>query len=121
MTTQRIVCVAALTLLTLATLPGQAPQPFVRVEYPNGGEVLASGSRVTVRWVSLGIDGAVAILLFKEGEQHSVIAARAPNSGSFSWDLAPDLPAGGRYRLRICVLPELRINDFSDRDFAIRK
>ena len=121
MTTQRIVTLAALFLLALTALPGQASQPFLRVEYPNGGEVLAAGSRVTVRWVSLGIDGAVAILLFREGEQYSVITARAANSGSYSWDLAPDLPAGGRYRLRICVLPELRINDFSDRDFFIKK
>lgn len=108
-------------LLALAVLPGQDAAPFIRVEFPNGGEALAAGSRVTVRWLSLGIDNAVAILLFRGGEQHSIIAARAPNSGSFSWDLSPDLPAGGQYRLRICVLPELRINDFSDRDFFIKK
>lgn len=108
-------------LLALAALPGRDAAPFVRVEFPNGGEVLAAGSRVTVRWLSLGIDNAVAILLFRAGEQHAIIAAGAPNTGSFSWQLPADLPAGGQYRLRICALPELRINDFSDRDFFIRK
>lgn len=67
------------------------------------------------------MNGNVAILLFKSGEQYAVIAASAPNSGAFAWDIAAALPDNNRYRLRICALADLRINDFSDRDFSIKK
>lgn len=114
-----IAAVALFALLTLPLLPRQAPDRFIRIEYPNGGEVLKAGSQATIRWISLGIDGPVAILLFRGSEQHAVIAANTPNSGVFSWVPAADLPDSGQYRLRICSLRDLRINDFSDRDFTI--
>ncbi len=121
MAMRKIATVALITLLYLPLLSQQAPDRFIRIEYPNGGEVLAAGGQATIRWLSLGIKGPVAILLFKDSEQHAVIAENAPNSGVFSWTLPADLPDSSQYRLRICSLRDLRINDFSDRDFAIRK
>ena len=121
MTMRKIVAVALFTLLNLSLLPQQAPDRFIRIEYPNGGEVLKAGGQATIRWLSLGIDGPVAILLFKGSEQHAVIAASTANSGIYSWALPADLPDSGQYRLRICSLRDLRINDFSDRDFSISK
>ena len=93
----------------------------IRIEFPNGGEVLKSGGQVRVLWRSLGVSGNLAILLFKGGEQYAVIAAAVPDSGFFQWKISAALPDSGQYRLRICSLRDLRINDFSDRDFAIKK
>ncbi len=116
---RKIAAVALFALLVQPLLPRQAPERFIRIEYPNGGEVLTAGGQATIRWLSLGIDGPVAILLFKGSEQHAVIAASTANSGSYSWALPAELSESGRYRLRICSLRDLRINDFSDRDFTI--
>ncbi|MCU0235880.1 MAG: GPI anchored serine-threonine rich family protein [Acidobacteria bacterium] len=111
---RRFVVLAMLSLLL------SAGERSIRIEFPNGGEVLARGSRVAVQWRTLGIEGSLAILLFKGGEQHAVIAASVPDSGQFQWTVAASLPVDGRYRLRICSLRDLRINDFSDRDFTIK-
>ncbi len=108
-------------LLILLVLALRAEAPFIRIIFPNGGEVLKSGSRVRILWQSLGVSGNVAILLFKSGEQYAVLAESTPNSGAFAWIPSSALAEGDRYRLRICALADLRINDFSDRDFSIKK
>jgi len=110
--------IASLLLLTLLLPAGERS---IHIDYPNGGEVLQSGNSVRILWHSIGIEGNLAILLFKGGEQYAVIADAVPNNGDFLWKISPDLPDSGHYRLRICSLRDLRINDFSDRDFAIKK
>ncbi|HEX7503098.1 MAG TPA: Ser-Thr-rich GPI-anchored membrane family protein [Acidobacteriota bacterium] len=107
-----------LLLLALLLLSGEQE---IRIEFPNGGEVLKSGGDVRVSWRSAGVGGDLAILLFKGGEQYAVIAASAPDNGFFQWKISAALPDSGQYRLRICSRRDLRINDFSDRDFAIHK
>jgi hypothetical protein len=108
-------------LLVLLSQMIWAGDRSIRIESPNGGEVLKSGSQVQILWHSVGVSGNVAILLFKGGEQYEVIAQATPDSGSFPWQLSAAIPDSGQYRLRICALQDLRINDFSDRDFAIKK
>ncbi len=110
--------IASLFLLTLALHAGSQT---IRIEFPNGGEVLKSGGQARILWRSLGVTGSVAILLFKSGEQYAIIAAAVPDSGAYEWKIPADQPDSGQYRLRICALRDLRINDFSDRDFAIHK
>ena len=110
--------IAAFALAPLFLL---AAGPSLTIDSPNGGEVLRRGDEVRVLWHSLGVEGNVAVLLFKNGEQYAVIAASIANSGFFSWRISPALPDSGHYRLRICSLRDLHINDFSDRDFAINK
>jgi len=107
--------------LVLFSLLLPAGARFIRVDFPNGGEVLKSGSEIRVLWHSLGVGGNLAILLFKGGEQYAIIAAAAPDNGSFTWKIPSALPDSGQYRLRISSLRDLRINDFSDRDFAIHR
>lgn len=109
-----------LAWVLLVFMPLLAGEPFIRIEYPNGGETLKSGSPVTILWQSAGVDGNVAILLFRAGEQVAVIAPSVPNTGKFAWPIPGTTPSGDRYRVRICALPDLRINDFSDRDFSVR-
>ena len=109
-----------LALLALPLAAGKTTAPFLRIEQPNGGDTLHAGIEAQVRWLSVGVEGPVAILLFKGGEQHAVIAAEAPNIGFYRWQVPAALPDGGQYRLRICSLRDLRVNDFSDRDFTIK-
>lgn len=108
-------------LLILFVLALRAEAPFVRIVFPNGGEVLRAGSPVRILWQSQAVNGSVAILLFKSGEQYAVLAESTANSGAFAWIPSPALAASDRYRLRICSRTDLRINDFSDRDFTIKK
>jgi hypothetical protein len=115
MTIKRI----ALPILLALALHGGGQ--VIRIEFPNGGEVLQCESQVKILWRSMGINGNVAILLFKSGEQYATIAESIPDSGAYEWKISAALPNSGQYRLRICVLKNLRINDFSDRDFAIKK
>ncbi len=112
--------IAALTLLALLSLLLPSAERAIRIEYPNGGEVLTRGSQVAVHWRSQGVEGNLAILLFKGGEQHAIIAANIPDKGLFQWTVATSLPEDNRYRLRICSLSDLRLNDFSDRNFSIK-
>lgn len=110
-----------IALLIMLTLALQAGDSYIRIEFPNGGEVLQTGSQVRIQWRSLGANGNVAILLFKSGEQYAIIAESVPNSGAYEWKITAAMPDSGQYRLRICLLKDLRVNDFSDRDFAIKK
>ena len=96
-----------LVLPIFLVLALRAGAPYINIAFPNGGEVLKTGGQVRIVWQSQGVNGNVAILLFKSGKQYAVIAAA--------------LPDNNRYRLRICALADLRINDFSDRDFSIKK
>lgn len=113
--------VKRIALPILLALALHAGGQVLRIEFPNGGEFLKSGSQVRILWQSLGVSDNVAILLFKSGEQYAIIADSVPNSGVYEWKIAAALPDSGQYRLRICSLKDLRINDFSDRDFALKK
>lgn len=93
----------------------------IKVIYPNGGEVLKTGSQVQIKWQSTGISGKVVIILYKRGIKHSVITKTTPNSGIFNWAIPANLPEGNDYRIRIRSLRDLSINDFSDRNFTIKK
>jgi hypothetical protein len=75
MTLRRIAPLALLVLLL------QAGDRYIHIEFPNGGEVLKSGSQVAILWSSLGVEGDLAILLFKGGEQYAVIAENVPDKG----------------------------------------
>jgi len=115
-----MICKRLLPVLLLALLLS-ASDRYIHVEFPNGGEVLRGGGEVRVLWRSLGVSGNLAILLFKGGEQYAIIAESVPDTGFFQWKISASLPDSGQYRLRICSLRDLRVNDFSDRDFTIKK
>jgi hypothetical protein len=110
---------AAFFLLVMASAP--AAGASITVLYPNGGEILKSNSSVTIKWQSTGVDGKVVIVLYKKGIKHAVISGQTDNNGSFPWKIPGTLPEGNDYRIRIRWLKNLSINDFSDRNFTIKK
>jgi hypothetical protein len=93
----------------------------INVLYPNGGEILKRNSSVTIKWQSTGVEGKVVIVLYKKGIKHSVISKQTDNNGSFPWKIPGTLPEGNDYRIRIRWLKNLSVNDFSDRNFTIKK
>lgn len=71
---------------------------FIKVRRPNGGEVFAQGSRIKVRWKSSSSPSYVGLNLMQNG---AVIQGRnVNNTGSFVWQLPPDLSGSG-FKFRI--------------------
>ena len=93
----------------------------IKVLYPNGGEVLKTNSKIQIKWHSQGLNGKVVLVLYKKGIKHSVISKQTANKGIFSWKIPRQLPEGNDYRIRIRSLKDLSVNDFSDRNFKIKK
>jgi hypothetical protein len=94
---------------------------WIKVLYPNGGEVLKTNSSISIKWQSKGLNGKVVIVLYKKGIKHAVISKQTDNSGMFPWKIPQHLPEGNDYRIRIRALKDLAVNDFSDRNFTIKK
>ena len=96
----------------------------IKILYPNGGEVLKTNTVARVRWSLTKPNkpkGKVILILYKKGIKHSVISKGTDNSGLFMWKIPREIPEGNDYRIRIRLLDNLSINDFSDRDFTIKK
>ena len=98
-----------------------APAQSLQVLYPNGGEILFTHSTVQIQWTPVNPEMRIVILLFREGAQAVIIAGDIPGSGSFAWKIPDQIQPGNLYRIRIRALSNLSVNDFSDRDFSIRK
>jgi hypothetical protein len=94
---------------------------WIKVLYPNGGEVLKTNNSIHIKWQSQGLNGKVVIVLYKKGIKHEVISKQTDNSGMFPWKIPQHLPEGNDYRIRIRALKDLAVNDFSDRNFTIKK
>jgi hypothetical protein len=100
------------------------PSDAIKILYPNGGEVLKTNAMVRIRWSSTKSNepkGKVILILYKKGIKHSVISKGTDNDGLFMWKIPRKLPQGKNYRVRIRLLDNLSVNDFSDRDFTIKK
>jgi len=111
-----VACIAFTWVCSLFLFAGS-----IKVIYPNGGEILKMNTRVDITWQSQGVSGKVVIVLYKKGIKHRVLSPEADNNGKFTWQIPGDIPEGNDYRIRIRVLDNLAINDFSDRDFSIKK
>ena len=94
---------------------------WIKVLYPNGGEVLKTDNHIHIKWQSEGLNGKVLIVLYKKGIKHTVISKQTDNSGKFPWKIPRHLPEGNDYRIRIRALKDLAVNDFSDRNFTIKE
>lgn len=94
---------------------------WIKVLYPNGGEVLKTGTSIQIKWQSQDLNGKVVIVLYKKGIKHEVISKQTDNSGMFLWKIPQNLAEGNDYRIRIRAAENLAVNDFSDRDFTIKK
>jgi hypothetical protein len=89
--------------------------------YPNGDETLFVHSTIQIRWTPVDPAARVVILLFRDGAQEAVVAYDIPDAGTYGWKIPGQIQPGNHYRIRIRALNNLAVNDFSDRDFTIKK
>ncbi|MEN8153526.1 MAG: hypothetical protein ABFR75_05840 [Acidobacteriota bacterium] len=96
----------------------------ITIIFPNGGEILRTGSIVDIKWTypveNNNVDRMV-ILLYKNGIKFRTLSPSAENTGIFKWEISQDLPEDDKYRIRIRLENDLAVNDFSDNDFLIKK
>ena len=89
----------------------------ITITSPRSGDTWRVGETHAITWTKSGtMDDEVKVLLFQGGARVSVIADRAPNSGSCSWTIAASV-VPGRYAVRVRTLDNA-VLDNSD-EFAI--
>ncbi len=91
---------------------------IVTVTSPNGGEAWTSGTLNTITWTG-DITGFLRIALLKNGIQHSLIASRIPNNGSYNWLIPAWIASGADYTVKISSCTNPLIFDVSDANFTI--
>jgi hypothetical protein len=67
-----------------------ADEGLVTVLAPLGGEIYHPGDAVEISWTGSINVSSVVIELYRYGQQDSVIAQRAPNTGSLNWPIPAD-------------------------------
>ncbi len=89
----------------------------LRVAFPNGGEVLRTGTTRNIVWNST-IDDDVRIELFLDGNLERVIVESTENDGIYEWTIPDDLILDDQYLIRLQVVGQ-PYQDFSDAPFVI--
>lgn len=90
----------------------------IRIVSPNGGEIWQKGSTYTITWDPAGIDGSVALALYRNGIYSITVHGSAPNTGSCLWTIPSNLTSAADYKIKIKSLSN-GSSDFSDSDFTI--
>lgn len=94
-----------------------APAPSIAVLTPNGGEQWMQGTNQNITWNSANITGNVKIELV--GTNPSVIAASAPNTGTYAWAIPVAQTPGTDYKVKISSVSAPTVFDQSDNTFTI--
>ena len=115
-------------LLAPGAFAGRTAPVSVRLESPNGGELLRRGETVTIRWRiddDEEISGQNVALSSDGGETYDLTVATAldPMARSFTWTVPDSLPKGKHYRIRVVAYaPSGTVgDDESDGDFRVKK
>lgn len=94
------------------------PPDLMEVTSPNGGEDLYSGTTIPITWTTTLTGGSVKIEYSTDGgSTYNIIAASAPNSGTYSW-LVPAMNSG-ICRIRVSGAPSGVPSDVSDSNFTM--
>jgi PKD repeat protein len=99
--------------------------PTLLVTAPIGGEFWGTGQTHAITWNQKGLTGTdVSITLMKgaSGQQTAVrtIAASVPAStGTYSWTIPTDIPAGSDYWIKVASLSVPSLSDLSDMRWSI--
>ena len=97
-------------------------EPLLLVESPNGGELIAQGSTVTVRWRASGFAGNVTIEVSSSGPAgpFELLSAGEANDGAYTWLVsAATFSPSADYFLRIRSDDTPAVVDLSDAAFQI--
>lgn len=94
-------------------------EPIIVVISPNGGEYWERGNNYPITWITDDVITAVRIELLKGGEMAEVLTDSTENTGSWTWTIPEDQPAGIDYRIRISDEADSIPSDDSDADFTV--
>ena len=93
---------------------------FITIIKPNGAESWTTGDTEEIQWLSdIPVNQKVTIQLYKNSDYLRLIASQVNNIGTFSWTLPSDLVSESYYRLRLLLVDDPQIDDFSDGLFTI--
>lgn len=94
-------------------------QPYVDVLEPNGGDTLAIGQDIRLRWIGVGFPGGVAIGLYRGApvDRVDTLSAATPNDSSQIWHITG--PAASNCMLIIVSTNDTTIFDTSSSRFTI--
>lgn len=99
----------------------QATVQKLTITRPNGGETLLMNQSTTITWDTLGFSPTHTVKIELSRDSGAtfpeVLAASAPDTGSFVW--VPQSPASSTCRIRITSLLDSTVVDTSDADFSI--
>ena len=101
------------------------PTPTVSVDYPNGGEALATGSTIDINWTAgpnwaLTTNPITIRYSSDEGATWQLVASGLTNTGSYSWNVPNEPTAQGRISVEAENILGAVGTDMSDDDFTIR-
>lgn len=94
------------------------------VTYPNGGQSLKHGQKITITWLSNNFsdDISLELVLGQGTTKYYLIADRIANTGSFLWRVPNNLP-NGEYRIKLYNTQTELVggfyNDYSDDIFYV--
>lgn len=90
---------------TIDTIWAKISYAYIDITYPTGGQVWNSGSNYTITWnKNQNVTGNIQIDLYKADTNFRQIAASAPNTGSYNFNLWSDLPQGSDYKIGISAM-----------------
>jgi len=92
--------------------------PYINILSPNGGENWDQGSVHNITWTD-NIPDSVMIELYKGGAFLQLLAGSLPSTGSYTWNIPADQPAGNDYKVKIKSMRDNAIYDFSNDFFTI--
>lgn len=96
-------------------------QPYIRVEHPNGYEIIQAGASPVIEWTASDCISNVHIMFSQDsGENYLVtLTYSTPNDGSFIFANVPAEYIGDDNRIMIADAAHPQIFDESDDDFKI--
>lgn len=101
------------------------PNPYVKVTYPNGGEVFTAGQPINIQWTSnyVGSNELVNVYLYVPSRNLSIVVAiKTPNDGSeMFYDTAYLDDFGKVYKVIVSPFTVAVVQDTSDDFFTINK
>lgn len=93
-----------------------AKQTVLTVTYPNGGEELAPGTTVEIKWDGK-LSGAAVIELMDNDVSVATLTSNATGN-SFTWKIPADFKENAKLKVKIT---DKAASDLSDKSFAIKK
>jgi hypothetical protein len=94
--------------------------PVVGMIYPIGGEIIITGTTITIQWTSnKGINDSAKIELYQNSKSSLVINSNTTNDGSYEWDVPNSIIPGVNYKIVITWLSADSNNSNQSGNFSI--